>query len=552
MFTAAIKCYELDVKSRNKKNQERALKRLADCYRITGKFELAEDMYRKIIKKYRKDAANYLNYGLSLKSSAKYAEAALQFQEYIRMNPNDPMGDFYIASCDSAQKWLDETLGQDVMNVLSINTEKSDFSPVLLPNRKLMFCSSRSGSKQAFISLDGGNEQSRLDLYTVDLDELKTSLNSKSPLHNLHALNTPSHEGPACISPDGKELYFTKTVKGHKNKEQNSILSTLQVFVSFMEENGNWSEPKSAFDFNSDGYSVAHPAISPDGKTIFFMSDKPGGKGKTDIYYARRTATGKWGAAINAGDYVNTFGYELFPYISADNELYFSSNVHPGMGQLDIFKSVLFRGKWQRPQNLRPPFNSIGNDFGMCIDPPTGYGFFSSDRLNGKGAEDLYAFAIDRPVSVEIHQDTLLFPNLQIFDAVTYALENETTATPIELQLFAGNYFAILQPNNNYKLNAKKHGLKIAELDFQYKLLHQPQDYELTASCQKNQIIVSGYYNLNPTFASIKKSPSVGTKRKEEVLTESISKEGLFQFSMQLDPSQTKTISSSDPRKCCH
>ena len=134
-FESAIKYYQLDVNSGNKKAKEYAIAKLADCYRIMGEFEKAEETYRKILKRKNKEPNNYLNYGLSLKSSAKYTEAKLQFEEYIKLKPDDKMGPVYLQSCDSAQKWLDETIGKEIKNIEQINTAFSEFGTFIYQNQ---------------------------------------------------------------------------------------------------------------------------------------------------------------------------------------------------------------------------------------------------------------------------------------------------------------------------------------------------------------------------------------------------------------------------------
>ncbi len=459
LFSDAIKCYQADLKTKNKKVTEYAMQKLADCYRITGEFEKAEVAYKKILKRKKKDPIHYLNYGLSLKSSAKYAEAIVQFQEYSILKPQDPMGKIFLLSCDSAQKWLEETIGKEVKNLEKINTEQSEFSPILCNQEKLLFCSSRNGSKKALISFDGGSEMHRLDLYTIQLKEIEAKELTKTDIKNLQDINTPMHEGSACYSNDGNELYFTKTIKGKRNSDDNNILNTLQIFYSRLDSSGIWTTPVSAFSFNSSKYSVGHPSLSMDGQTIYFMSDKPGGFGKTDIYYSMKQTDGNWGAPINAGNRVNTFGHELFPYISENNILYFSSNSHPGMGQLDIFKATQDSGRWNTIQNLKPPINSIGNDFGIAFDGKYQRGLFSSDRFNGKGAEDIYSFSEEIPLELISNGDTLIFSDASVFDDIKYTLINEVDKSEFVLQSTYGKYVIKLDTDKAYILKATKNGM---------------------------------------------------------------------------------------------
>ena len=455
LFAEAIKCYQLEIKT-NSKSVEHAMQKLADCYRITGEFEKAEETYKKILKKKSKDPKNYLNYGQSLKSSAKYEEASVQFRQYMKLNPSDPMGKIYLQSCDSAQNWLNETIGKEVRNVDKINSPLSDFSPVFYGPNELVFSSSRIGSKEALISFNGGMDMHRLDLYSVEINSIDEK--SKTEVTNLTAINTPMHEGPATFTKDGRELYFTRTVTGKKDKKTNKVLNTLQVFYCHKDSSGDWSTPVSAFSFNSQEYSVGQPSISSNGKTIYFMSDMPGGYGGTDIYSSSKQEDDKWSNPVNLGSDVNTFGHELFPYIAENGKLYFSSDTHPGMGQLDIFSSQWLNNKWTNVTNLKPPINSIANDFGIALDGKAMRGFFSSDRFNGKGAEDIYSFSEITTLKITLNGSTIQFPDKSIFDGIKYKLVNETNKTESVLEPKDGIYSIPADELKNNILVAKKNG----------------------------------------------------------------------------------------------
>lgn len=457
LFQEAIKYYELEAKNgKDRDYKNYAKKQLAECYRILGEFEEAEKAYKRVLRnrKNRENAENYLNYGQSLKSSAKFAEAKVQFEEFIKLKPKDPRGPMYLESCDSAQKWLDANLGKTVRNIDTINTPSPEFSPVYIKGGNVVFTSSREGSKRALISFNGGMDIDYLDLYEFNPSQL---LNPDSiQIINLKGLNTPKHEGPATFSKDGKEVYFTQTVKGLRDKRTNEVINTLQVMYSkYDDSTKTWSEPVSAFPFNSSDYSVGHPSLAPDGNTIFFMSDMRHGEGGTDIYYSIKDSTGKFSHPINAGKKVNTFGYELYPYIAEDGTLYFSSNGHPGMGQLDIFYSTYKNGEWGQPLNMQPPVNSIGDDFGITLDGKAKRGFFSSDRFNGHGAEDIYSFSEESPVEFEITQSSIRFKNTKIFDGLKYSLKDDE-GNAINMKQKDGYYIIKSDTNVVYSLTAKK------------------------------------------------------------------------------------------------
>lgn len=547
LFNEAIQLYKLDSKSGNAKTVDYALQKLADCYRITGQFELAEETFKKILKKKKKDPKNYLNYGQSLKSSAKYAEAAIQFKEYIKLNPADPMGKIYLQSCDSAQKWLDETIGNEVRNVEKINSPLSDFAPVFISQNTLLFSSSRTGSKEALISLNGGVEIHRLDFYDVDINSLDGD--TKVSPENLSFLNTPLHEGPASISSDGTELYFTRTVNGKKDKTTNKVLNTLQIFYCFRDTLGKWSKPQSAFPFNSTEYSVGQPSLSKDGNRIYFMSDMPGGYGGTDIYFCVKQKDGAWGKPINIGNKINTFGHELFPYISQNNILYFSSDTHPGMGQLDIFSSIYTEGEWTQVLNLKPPINSIANDFGIALDQQYLRGFFSSDRFNGKGAEDIYSFSEIIPLKLTINAGRIQFPDKSIFDGIKYKLIDEKSKSEINLEPRDGIYFLELAETQKYTLVAKKNGFSYNKIQMSLMRDTLGNYLEVKLKPTLRSIMVDGYLvsDLNADTNGLKERPL------EKILvslidsTTTIEKEitakgGFYEFSQKLNGNETYTV----------
>ena len=546
-FDEAIDFYKKDSRSRNRKVKEHATQRLADCYRITGNFVKAEEIYKKILGRSRKNPLAYLNYGISLMNSARYPEASAMFREYLVLVPGDKMGTVYLQSCDSAQKWLDETLGREVRNVHEINTENSEFAPVTVEGG-LVFLSARKGSTRKLISFDGGGDIRRLDFYTIGV----TDILGNKKLEPVKELNTFAHEGPACYSADGSEMYFTKTVKGTRDDYKNEVINTLQVFYRSKDKNGAWSEPKSAFSFNSLEFSVGHPALTPDGNRIYFMSDMPGGFGKTDIYYSQKQPDGTWGKPRNAGDRVNTFAYELFPSISEEGDLYFASNGHPGMGQLDIFRSTMNEGAFSHPRNMRPPVNSISNDFGISFYGSSERGFISSDRFNGKGAEDIYAFADEKPLEIRLAESTIILNDYKLFDNITYELIDSAGTTEIPLNNVDGKLIATIDEKGTYIVEAKQYGMVINRvyLRFIKDWKEKAISYQVYSSDKAVRISGLNFLGLHHKSAKPKRDPKrtysnlKGNRFAE--LKMSIDKTGVFTFKVELEPGTRNVISSLD------
>ncbi len=249
LFEEAIPFYLKEMKKGHGRYRNEAREKLASCYRLTGRFLEAAEEYKQILDKSSRlsKPENYLNYANSLKNGAKYAEAAQQFEKYIKLAPNDPMGKVYLESCYMAQKWLDEIPQYTVKNVEGINSPEPDFAPAFYDNG-IIFTSSRQGSTRKFINFSGSIGVVNTDLYYANLREP----DEKDPVQKIPGLDSFMHDGDATFSADGRQVYFTRTITGDKNRKSNTVLSSLQVFYSEKGQDGTWSEPVSAFEFNSE------------------------------------------------------------------------------------------------------------------------------------------------------------------------------------------------------------------------------------------------------------------------------------------------------------
>ena len=216
----------------------------------------------------------------------------------------------------------------------------------------------------------------------------------------VEAVNTKYHEGVVSFSPDGNTMYFSRESFYDKIFERDSLsrnkFSVLNLYKS-TKELGSWSEGE-ALSLNSENYSVKNPAVSPDGKTLFFASDMAGGMGQFDIYSAPINDDGTVGEPTNLGQKLNTEGQEMFPFVSSDNTLYFSSDGHLGLGGMDVFFAKLVDGKVGPIRNVGIPVNGNADDFAFSIDNESGEGFVSSNREGGAGSDDVYAVKVLQPI----------------------------------------------------------------------------------------------------------------------------------------------------------
>jgi hypothetical protein len=185
---------------------------------------------------------------------------------------------------------------------------------------------------------------------------------------------------------------------------------------------------------------------------MVFASDMPGGQGATDLYISYREGKNNWSTPVNLGSKINTFGSELYPYIMDDHTIYFSSDAHPGMGKLDIFKTEYVNGEWTEPQNLKPPYNSIGDDFGFVMSRQSRQGFFSSDRFDSKGLDDIYSFSEFDPTLIIAEGGTIKIPDNSIFDGLNYKVQEKNSKEDSDLVSKAGQILYNFHPKRRFLL----------------------------------------------------------------------------------------------------
>lgn len=387
----AINIYE---KLMKKKPSLEVAEKLANCYRSIGRTLEAEKIYAQIITFPGFSPINYLYYANVLKQNSKFEEAKHYYLMYGEREPSK--AEFALAqanSCDAARLWLANP-DRDVVivNAEAFNSIASDFSPVIY-QEGVLFSSDRAfispNEKKSKDKISGWTGNSYIKIYQA-IDE-KGDKNYKLNLLPSF-INKDFHNGPAAISWDGQFLAFTRSEDVDKKKirkSKNPIVSKGIYFST--KKNGKWTEPE-AFIFNNDSrYSVQHPALNPDGNILYFSSDMPGGYGGMDLYYSEKI-DGKWTTPVNCGNKINSPEDEAFPYVRKDGKLYFASKGHITLGGFDLFSSVGEKDKWEDPLNLKAPINSPKDDFGITFFEDNITGFFTSNRVGGKGFDDIYHF----------------------------------------------------------------------------------------------------------------------------------------------------------------
>lgn len=305
---------------------------------------------------------------------------------------------------------------------LNINSEDSDFGLVQVQDSIYFFASKR---KDSLNKKNETEEKEYLDFYEVLANNI-LELNDENKLYKKTSLNTPYNDGTIAISPDGEKLFFTRS--DFLNKEEKTDTNkevTLKIYSAEKTTKG-WTNIK-VLPFSSDYYSVGHPTVSKDGKTLYFISDMPGSVGATDVFSVSILGEDKYSIPVNLGEKINTTGKEMFPYIDEDGTLYFASDSHSGnLGGLDIYYSKFIENEFQDPKNIGRPINSEKDDFAFIKITGKKEGFFSSDRYGGKGSDDIYYYKGETKASKCI--STVKFT---VIDAKT----NEKISDPL-IQLF--------------------------------------------------------------------------------------------------------------------
>lgn len=383
-YIDAIKTYER-VANKGYKSAD-MFQKLGNAYYFNAELEKAAKWYGELFAITEDvEPEYYYRYSQALKSIDEYEKANDMLLKFNQKSGNDSRAKLYAKK----KNYMDEikaNSGRYKIDNAGINSVYSDYGAHVFGN-KLIFASAR----------DTGNFSKRKDkwtnqyftkLYSSDIEgdnSLKSPKDYSKKIKSKFNISTP------VLTKDGKTIYFTandpkgEEIEG-KNKER-----TLKIYKSTLVE-GEWDTP-AELPINVDGYHVAHPTLSPDEKTLYFTSNMPGTTGQSDLYKVEIKNDGTFGKAENLGPEINTEGKETFPFISQDNELYFSSDGHPGLGGMDVFVTKITKeGRFKPVQNVGMPANSKKDDFGYYIDTKTRSGFLTSNREKGKGSDDIYKF----------------------------------------------------------------------------------------------------------------------------------------------------------------
>lgn len=364
------------------------IQRLAYSYYKMLDYPNASKYYSLLVQSDKHLPEDYYTYAQLLCIEGKYDDSKSWLVKYIISSPGDQRATKQLENLNLLLKLRSDNENITVVNMPG-NSRFTDMCPTFYKD-KIVY----SSAKDSFSMVRNEfkwNDQPFLDLYESDPGPMPNPKNDK-PFSS--ALNSRYHEGPVCFTSDFNTIYFTRNsfLNGKVTKTSTGV-NNLKIFISNF-DGKEWKNIR-GFGFNSDSYSVGHPALSPDNKTLYFVSDMPGGLGETDIYKSE-WVNGGWGKPLNLGESINTRGKEMFPYVDKDGILYFSSNGLPGSGGLDIFAAKEEGNGRYLVVNLGQKLNSPFDDFGYVADKDSLFGYFTSNRPGGKGEDDNYYFTVNK------------------------------------------------------------------------------------------------------------------------------------------------------------
>lgn len=361
---------------------------IGESYRLSNRVDLALPYYQQAMDAGYSHDSLFFVLANAYKANGQYQEAKKLYTQYAKIGSTfeaKRLAQAEVANADLIASLQKPNGYITVTNCDSLNTENAEYSPSFW-NDKLVITSSRGDGK-----VYEGTGTRFTDLFYFDLDE--NSMCIGAPKAFPASINIPYlHEATATFSADGKTMVFARSNEGKKKDE----FIEVDLYVSTY--NGStWTTP-TMLSLSKDDTWDSSPALSPDGKTLYFASNRPGGQGGADIFKATRSNDGQYKGITPLGKAINTMGNELFPTVGADGTLYFASDGHPGIGGLDLFKVKNFGTDSVSVENLGAPINSIKDDFGLVMKDEK-IGYFTSNRSSdgAKGDDDIFYFTDDSP-----------------------------------------------------------------------------------------------------------------------------------------------------------
>jgi outer membrane protein OmpA-like peptidoglycan-associated protein/tetratricopeptide (TPR) repeat protein len=430
------------------------------------------------------DPEFYFRYALALKGIEDYEASDKWMKKFNDIKPNDLRGKAFLSKVDYKSKI--EELSRDDIEVINLefNTELSDFGTTEYDNG-IVFASARGGGRKY-----RWNEEPYLDLYTV-----KTDNGTYGEVKDINGdINTKYHESSAVFSPNGKYMFFTRNNYFKRRYKEDGVgINRLQLYRATLNEEGTWGDIHK-IHFNSEDYSVAHPALNVSGNKLYFASDMPGTYGQSDIFVVDVNEDGTLGEPKNLGASINTEGQESFPFMNTEGDLYYSSTGFPGLGGLDVFVSegldqkVASTNRNFPISNIGKPVNSAFDDFGYYENLVTKRVYFSSNREGGKGSDDIYTFEVPEceqlvTGTVQDKKTDELIPNATVilFDSEGNEIDRKTVGADaaFEFNLECEKEYLVRGEKETYASDEQRFTTPNRKQDLKLQLLLEKDEIEI-------------------------------------------------------------------------
>lgn len=412
---------------------------MGECYRHIGYTQKAMAAYTNAIRYNVEDSTAYLHLARQQLKAGQYKQAAQNFHQYLEFDPGNELARSGLLSCELGPQWKAKPNQYKVKKETVFNSRRSDYSPLLVGDDadQLVLSSTRKEAQGDDISGVTGLKFG--DLFF----SRKNEQGKWQPVNVIEGeVNTEYDEGAPCLSPDGKTMYFTRCSSDPDYPRYAEIWQSQRSDAS-------WSKPSKCQISRDTLSSFAHPAVSPDGQWLYFVSDAEGGEGGLDIWRTRILTSG-FGGMENVGRPINTAGDEMFPSFRPNGDLYFSSDGHPGMGGLDIFIAHEDSIRGTIVENQQYPLNSSADDFGMTFEGVHNRGFYSSSRNDGKGWEHIFSFEcpeILQTVTGWVYEKD----GYELPEALVYMVGNDGTNLKLSVK-GDGSFTQVLKPGVDYVL----------------------------------------------------------------------------------------------------
>lgn len=490
-FFDAQKIYKKVYNSLTKK-EDRPLRgevafKLGLCYDKLNMAPRASAAFQNAIRYEYPDSMSYFLLGKSLQAEGKYAPAIKAYEDFLKLRPDFALAKEGIQGCNMGLAAKSKAKTRYIIkNAKNFNSSRADYSPMFIDKTGDVLYFTSNNEKVTGTNKSEITGMKKGDIYFARKNERGQWLR---PEMVEGELNSDFDEGVVSFSPDGQTMYLTRASRSESSN------TTVEIFTS-RRSDASWSAPEKFTIVNDSVTATGHPAVSANGKWLYFTSDMPGGYGGLDIW--RIDINDRVGTLINMGPQINTPGDEMFPYSRTDSLFYFSSNGHPGYGGLDIFRAKLnTTGDYWSVENMGLPINSSGDDFGITFDNNES-GFFSSNRGDARGYDHIYSFELpDLKITISGY---VLDKDEEPVPGAIIRIVGDDGSNQREVARDDGSFKFNLGRGVRYVMKAGATGYLNQKQEFESDMAEEDADYAIDfilAAINKPQVIENIFYDFD-------------------------------------------------------